>query len=281
MPVRIPKDEKRALDELREHYEIEKELAAKLRRAPRDERRRLYGPLYDELFRRVPHHPQLTEKRDSRAREADVARQLKFLRHLVKPDSVFLEVGAGDCGLSLAVAKRAKRVFAVDVSAEISGGEDRPSNFELILSDGTSVPVPRGSVGLAYSRRLMEHLHPEDALEQLRNIHAALAPGARYVCITPNRLSGPYDISGYFEDVAAGFHLKEYTLAELVAVFRDVGFRRLAAYAGGKGAYVRVPVSLVLLTERALQALPAAWCRGLARTLPMRALLGMTVVGVK
>jgi SAM-dependent methyltransferase len=281
MPVRIPREEKRTIEQLREHYEIEKELAARLRRAPKDERRRLYGPLYDELFRRVPHHPQLTEKRDSRAREADVARQLKFLRRLLKPDSVFLEVGAGDCGLSLAAAKRAKRVFAVDVSAEISGGEDRPSNFELILSDGTSVPVPRGSISLAYSRSLMEHLHPEDALEQLRNIHAALAPGARYVCITPNRLSGPYDISGYFEDVATGFHLKEYTLAELVAVFRGVGFRRLAAYAGGKGAYVRAPVSVVLLTERVLQALPAAWCRGLARTLPVRALLGMTVVGVR
>jgi hypothetical protein len=31
----------------------------------------------------------------------------------------------------------------------------------------------------------MEHLHPEDAFEQLRNIIRALAPGGRYVCITP------------------------------------------------------------------------------------------------
>jgi SAM-dependent methyltransferase len=281
MPVRIPKDEKRTPEQLREHYEIERELAGRLRRAPKHERRRLYGPVYDELFRRVPHHPQLTEKRDPGARGADVARQMKFLRQFFKPDSVFLEVGAGDCGLSLEVAKHAKRVFAVDVSAEITAGQERPSNFELILSDGTSVPVPAGSVTLAYSRRLMEHLHPEDALDQLRNIHAALAPGARYVCITPNGLSGPYDISGYFEDVASGFHLKEYTLTELAEVFRGVGFTRLAAYAGGKGFYVRVPVPLVVLTERALQRLPAPWRRALARTLPMRALLGMTVVGVK
>jgi len=281
MPMRIPKDEKRTVEQLREHYEIEKELAARLRRAPRDERKRLYGPLYDELFRRVPHHPQLTEKSDPRVRAADVARQLKFLRAFLKPDTVFLEVGAGDCALSLAVAKLARRVFAVDVSSEISSGENRPSNFELILSDGTSVAVPPGTVSLAYSRRLMEHLHPEDALEQLRNIHAALAPGGRYVCITPNRLSGPYDISGYFEDVATGFHIKEYTLAELATALRSVGFARLAAYAGGKGLYVRVPVSLVLLVERTLEALPANWRRGLARSLPMRALLGMTVVGVK
>ncbi len=281
MPVRIPREEKRTLAQLREHYEIEKELAARLRGAPRDERSRLYGPLYDELFRRVPLHPQLTEKRDASVREADVARQLNFLRRLLKPDSVFLEVGAGDCALSLAAAKRAKKVYAVDVSEEISAGERRPANFELILSDGTSVPVPRGSVTLAYSRRLMEHLHPEDALEQLRNIHAALAPGARYVCITPNRLSGPYDISGYFEDVATGFHLMEYTMSELAAALKGVGFRRLAAYAGGRGRYVRVPVGLVMVVERVLEALPPAWGRGLARTLPMKALLGMTVIGVK
>jgi hypothetical protein len=138
MPVRIPKDEKRTLEQLREHYEIERELAARLRRAPREERRRLYGPLYDELFRRVPLHPQLTEKGDPGARAADVARQMKFLRRFLRPDSVFLEIGAGDCGLSLEVAKHAKRVFAVDVSAEISGGQGCP--LELIV-DG-SVPVP-------------------------------------------------------------------------------------------------------------------------------------------
>ena len=269
------------MEQLREHYRIEKELAARLRSALREERRRLYGPLYDELFRRVPHHPQLTEKADPAARRTDVARQMRLLRRFVKPDSVFLEVGAGDCGLSLEVAKSARKVFAVDVSREISDGVGRPSNFELVLSDGVSVPVPPESVTLAYSRRLMEHLHPEDALEQLRNIHAALAAGSRYVCITPNGLSGPYDISGYFEDIATGFHLKEYTLTELAAVFRSVGFRRLAAYAGGKGAYVRVPLPLVLAAERALRALPSSWCRTLARTFPMRALLGMTVVGVK
>ena len=281
MPVRIPRDEKRTPEQLRDHYEIEKELAARLRRATKEERKRLYGPLYDELFRRVSHHPQLTERSDPQIRRTDVARQMRFLRRFLKPDSVFLEVGAGDCGLSLEVAKRARKVFSVDVSREISEGEGRPSNFELILSDGTSVPLPQGSVTLAYSRRLMEHLHPEDALEQLRNIHAALAEGARYVCITPNRFSGPFDISGYFEDAATGFHLKEYTLTELAAIFKSVGFSGVAAYAGGQGAYLRVPLSLILLTEKMLQALPPVWSKALARTFPMRALLGMTVVGVK
>jgi hypothetical protein len=48
--------------QLREHYEVERELADALRRAGPHERRSLYATLYDELFRRVPHHPQLTRK---------------------------------------------------------------------------------------------------------------------------------------------------------------------------------------------------------------------------
>ena len=44
---------------LREHYLIERELADRLRSAPRSERGALYSELYDELFRRVPYHPML------------------------------------------------------------------------------------------------------------------------------------------------------------------------------------------------------------------------------
>ena len=52
----------RTLDQLREHYEIEKQLAQQLHNSTRQERKILYASLYDELFRRLPHHPQLTRK---------------------------------------------------------------------------------------------------------------------------------------------------------------------------------------------------------------------------
>ena len=41
------------------HYEIEKELANKLRHSTRPERRHLYPSVHDELYRRVPDHPLL------------------------------------------------------------------------------------------------------------------------------------------------------------------------------------------------------------------------------
>jgi hypothetical protein len=38
-------------DQRRAHYEIERELASRLRSAAKEERRTLYSSLYDELFR--------------------------------------------------------------------------------------------------------------------------------------------------------------------------------------------------------------------------------------
>jgi hypothetical protein len=58
----------------------------------------------------------------------------------------------------------------------------------------------------------------------------ALKPGGRYLVVTPNRLSGPHDISRAFDDVARGFHLKEYTYGELSRALRQAGFRRVRVF---------------------------------------------------
>jgi len=206
--------DKRTFKQLKEHYEIEKKLANRLRNASREERRYLYNVLYDELYRRVPHHPQLTQKKYPELRYVKLSRQMRFLKRYLKPESIFLEVGPGDCTLSLNVAKHVKKVYAIDVSEEITKHEKFPQNFELIISDGCSIPVPQSSISIAYSNQLMEHLHPEDAYYQLKNIYKALNNNGKYICRTPNRLSGPHDISMYFDNVATGFHLKEYTITE-------------------------------------------------------------------
>ncbi len=271
----------RTPERLRAHYEIEKELAARLKRASREERRALYAALYDELYRRVPDHPQLTRKASAAESRRAVAAQLGFLRRFLSPGATFLEIGPGDCSLALEVAKSVKSVVAVDVSGDITRRPERPSNFRLILSDGTSIPVPPGSVDVAYSNQLMEHLHPDDAREQLENIHRALAPRGRYVCVTPNRLNGPHDISKHFDPVATGFHLKEYTASELRGALRAVGFASVAVYGQVAGRDFRCPLALVTACEALLARLPRGLGRRLASRPPCRWLLGIRMVGVK
>src|ERR1700678_1074111 len=167
----------RTINQLREQFNVEKDLANRLRRAAPKERGPLYSQVYDELFRRIPHHPQLTRAFDPA--EASIKRdeQLTLLNGLLRLETVFLEIGAGDCQLALAIAERVRKVYALDVSEEITKGAKGPSNFELVLSKGTDIPVPLNSVTVAYSYQVMEHIHPEDAIEQLKNIFAVLAPG--------------------------------------------------------------------------------------------------------
>lgn len=121
----------RTADQLWEHYQIEKQLAAQLRNASRTERRKLYSEAYDELFRRVPHHPQLARKVSSAERARNVQEQLGLLRRFLTPDSCFLEIGAGDCALSLHLAERVHQVYALDVSETISRESRVPANFQI------------------------------------------------------------------------------------------------------------------------------------------------------
>jgi SAM-dependent methyltransferase len=262
--------------QLLEHYEIERSLADQLKSASREERRRgLYTQLYDELFRRVSHHPQLTLKVSREARQAMAERQAKFLCSIAAvPRPVYLEVGPGDCLIALAMAKHAQQVFAVDVSMEITRDISPPPNFALIQTDGSSVDVPGESVDLAFSNQLMEHLHPDDATTQLENIFNALKPGGRYFIVTPSRASGPHDVSQYFGDVATGFHLHEYLLDELIDDCRRAGFSSFSAYIGKDGVYLRVPLWLVRATERFVALLP----RRAGKLAPLRLLLGLRVV---
>jgi SAM-dependent methyltransferase len=277
--IAIASCERRTEAQLREHYLIEHELAERLRSAGREERRTLYATVYDELYRRVPHHPMNRPSQHGRA--LGVERDIALLRRFLRPSSVFMEIGAGDCALSSRIAPSVRRAIAIDVSEEIMRLAPPGANVERVLSDGTSIPVPAGSVDVAFSDQLMEHLHPDDAAEQLCNIHRSLAPGGVYFCITPNRLYGPCDISAYFDDFASGFHLREYTAEEVARLFRSVGFSRVRFYAGGRGRFVPAPAPLVLAAERALGALSPRTRRRIAATAPVRALLGVRIAAIK
>jgi SAM-dependent methyltransferase len=278
MPAKIPRSETRSYERIREHYLIEKELAARLRSAPKEQRRDLYTAVYDELFRRVPDHPQLQLKADAATREVELAMRLKLLSPYLHPEVKYLEIGPGDCALAKAIAERVRKVYAVDVSNEIASGVALPENLELAISDGCSIPVPAGTIDLAYSDQLMEHLHPDDAVAQLANIRQALAPNGVYVCLTPNRLTGPHDISRYFDEVATGFHLQEYTVGELTELFTAAGFHKCWILAGGGGFHLPVPLVLVKTIERLLMLLPTRFGKKLARGLPLRLLLGAKLV---
>lgn len=273
--------DERTLCAIRRHYEIERALAARLRNAPPEERPALYPAVYDELYARLPDHPQLAQKADPAQTAPYVAQQMGLLARFLRPEHDFLELGPGDCALALAVAPHVRSVCAADVSSQITRDLVPPDNFRLVTFDGTRLPLPGHSVDVAYSNQLMEHLHPDDAVAQLADVYRVLRPGGAYVCVTPHRYSGPHDVSRYFDDVATGFHLKEYTVEELRDRFAAAGFSSCRVYAGGRGAYARVPVSALVLAERLLERTGRRFARAATSRQPLRALFGIRIVGRK
>ena len=119
----------RSAEAIRRHYDTEKTLAARLRGATRDERSSLYRTVYDDLFRLLPDHPQLVRKQSPEQARHKISAQLGLLGPYLRSDAVFLELGAGDCALSLEIAMRVKQVFAVDVSEQIMAGVQRRDNL--------------------------------------------------------------------------------------------------------------------------------------------------------
>ncbi len=279
--IKIPENDKRTPEQILEHYKIEKELANRLRNSTRDQRRYLYVNLYNELFERVKSHPMLVRKNDFNLQQANVVGQIRNLKQFLNKDTVFLEIGSGDCSLSSAVSNYVKKVYAVDVSIKITDSNNYPPNFELIISDGCSIPVPNNSINVAYSNQLMEHLHPDDAYEQLQNVYRVLSYGGKYICITPNRLLGPHDVSKYFDKIATGFHLKEYTSTDVHSLFRKVGFSKIDIYTQKKDPIKKLSSSLIIGCEKCLEAAPFYLRKMIVKLNLFKILLCTIVVGKK
>ena len=278
---RMPNKSRQTDRELIEHYEVERELAGRLREASSEDRRELYTTLYNELYSRLPHHPQHTRKVDKEKQKRKTLKRLKLLKKFLAPESVFLELGPGDCNLSIEVASRVSKVYAIDVSDEIAKFSHKPPNFEFKISDGSSVDIDSGSVDVAYSNQVMEHLHPDDAEVQVRGIYNALKSGGAYICITPHRYMGPFDISKYFDDVATGFHLKEYTNGELYHLFKKTGFSKVYALRHISGLYFNMPIFPVLMLECLLGSLPKSLRWRISRAAIFKDLLSTSLVAIK
>jgi|EndMetStandDraft_2_1072991.scaffolds.fasta_scaffold121823_1 SAM-dependent methyltransferase len=258
------------------HYELERRLADRLRASSRHERANLYAAVYTELFASLPDHPQNTKKADSAVR---ITTELPLLRPMLTPTSVFLELGCGDAKLTLAVAGLVAEAIALDVTDALVDLTIAPSNFRFLKTSGVEIALPDGSVDLIYSNQLMEHLHVDDVGDQLREIARVLKPGGRYLCVTPSRVTGPHDISCYFDDIATGFHMREYDYGSMRAILLGAGFSRADFPLVVRGRRLGTPPYAALRAlERMLLSMPRGFRRRVRFVTP---LMGVTAIGTK
>ena len=208
-------------------YESEIKHSNRLRITDSEKRRSLYEKVYEDYYSELPFHPAFKVKNNADVQKNRLDFQLNKLIPIVKKHQNFVEIGAGNCALSKELSPYVSKVYALEISETYAlQNNELPSNMEIVIFDGFNFPFEANSIDFTYSNQLIEHLHPDDALDQLKSIFNCLKKGGKYMCITPNRLLGPGDISGYFGDEPIGFHLKEYTDLELRSTLQSIGFTK-------------------------------------------------------
>lgn len=268
----------RAPERLIAHYTLERELTDRLRQASPEARGRMYTEVYRELFTSLPDHPQKEVRRgDVNRRDSEFYQ----IANELKPNSVFLEIGCGDAAFGFTVAKTVRTVYGLDVTDTLIDFESAPSNFRYLATDGIDIPLPGEKIDFAYSNQVIEHLHPEDAAKQLAEVYRVLKPGARYTCITPSRLTGPHDISCYFDYDATCLHLQEYDYAALRSLFRAAGFRHFSCSVWTRGRQIVLPYWVLRTLEHILLRLPSSTRAALTRPIPIKALFGLNFTALK
>jgi SAM-dependent methyltransferase len=226
----------RSLERLRNHYEVEKELATRLRASTREERPALFKELYTELFDRVPDHPRLTRREAPEESQRKVAGQMRLLRPFLSSGQTLIEFAPGDCRLAYEACQMASEVIGVDISDQRSDPDKAkaPANFRLAVYDGYHLELPDRLGDVAFSYQFLEHLHPDDVGPHLQLVLRLLKPGGWYVFDTPHRYTGPNDISGAFGDALVCFHFQEWTLGSMRKQLRAAGFETVRVIKRGQ-----------------------------------------------
>jgi SAM-dependent methyltransferase len=172
---------------------------------------------------------------------------MSFLEGFVGSAEVASEVGAGRCLLARVLAKRFKRVIALDV-APLTDAANWPSNFQHVVFDGMRIDAAAGSADLVVSDNVLEHVHPDDALPELREMVRVLKPRGHIAILTPNKVNGPHDISADFSRRPERLHLKEYSSLEMKKLLQEAGCVSVRAYIGFNGRYVSMLPEVVIMT---------------------------------
>lgn len=244
----------------KKHYLLEKSLAQRILASPREERTQTVIKAYNTLFSEIPWHSQFQELNENKK----IAEKRMHFEHLLNQDADILDIGAGSAYWVRYLAKNhSGRCVGIDISKKILRQKpDDPPNLELYIMNAVDLQFPTGSFDLVLSSQMIEHLHPDDIQAHCASVYKVLKQDGVYAFDTPSRLDGPHDVSRHFDEVATGFHLKEWTYRELTRCLRKVGFRKLRSMvipwrmvkrSPRLFNLGRLPVSLLLPGERLVE----------------------------
>ncbi len=258
---------------VRQHWDLERRLARELLDSPREERWNTFERAYTSLYTNCPW---LNDAVDTSVQND----QLDFghFLTLLKGAKDVYEVGSGKARLLGYLARHGFRCVATEITRE--RGErwtDERTNVTWRCCDGVNLAEfePAEHYDAVVSTHVIEHFHPDDVLPHLKNVHAILKPGGRYVLSMPHKHAGPMDLSEVFGlDEPVCMHLREYTWAETERALRLAGFASVeAVYVAPMVLRRRLPIhfsgrlylAYVKAVEAVLGAMPLTMRRKLGK----------------
>jgi 2-polyprenyl-3-methyl-5-hydroxy-6-metoxy-1,4-benzoquinol methylase len=148
----------------------------------------------------------------------------------------FFELGFGSGIMLEAAARAGYRVGGLEVAGQLFDEAKNKLPVEhhgnLWLGDfcATDFGNQNNSYGVVYWNDVFEHIPADEISDYLLKLNGLLKPGGKLVTITPNWHMRPSDVTVQFNPprtTASGFHLKEYTLAEVRKLLLSSGFARV------------------------------------------------------
>ena len=100
---------------------------------------------------------------------------------------IVIDVGSGTGLLTLALAERVERVWAIDISPSMGEylraktASAELSNVEIVAATALSLPLVDGSADLVVSNYCFHHLDDRGKSQALAEVHRVLRPGGRLV----------------------------------------------------------------------------------------------------
>lgn len=151
-------------------------------------------------------------------------------------DRTVIDIGCGPGASTEHISRYAKTVYGLEYSTSILEEAKRAyghiKNVQFLSIDEIKLPFDYGSIDLAYSNDVIEHLHPDDAFMHFQEVLRVLKNGGRYYFWTPGKNSGPHDFTKNFYlrgvDVSPkASHIREYNFAEMIEILKEVGYRKV------------------------------------------------------
>lgn len=209
----------------RAQFELERQLRRRILDSSKQERSEVAAQVYEELFSKFPDHSAFQVTPEQRRRIG--WKQAGMINPLTKPGSHILGVGCGRGDVLEALADMGCTCVGLEPSRHMIEICRQSARFEMVWGTADRLDFPDETFDVVFSQQVIEHLHPEDVPDHFAESFRVLRSGGVLSVETPNRRTGPQDVSRGFVPEAEGLHLKEWFVGELIREFRQAGFVRV------------------------------------------------------